>query len=49
MAITYHREQRIMLLAILNLGLASNDEVEKDLYNFYQNNIYLEQGPKQPQ
>ena len=38
-----------MLLARLNLGLASDDEEEIGLYNFYENNIYLEQDPKQPQ
>ena len=33
MAISHYRKQRIMLLARLNLGLASEDKEEIDLYN----------------
>ena len=33
------RKQRIMLLARLNLGLASEDKKEIDLYNNYQNQL----------
>ena len=47
MAISHHRKQRIMLLARLNLGLASEDKEEIDLYNRYQKNIYLEQNQQQ--
>ncbi len=39
MAISQYRKQRIMLLARLNLGLASEDKEEIDLYNHYQKNI----------
>ena len=39
MAISHYREQRIMLLARLNLGLASDDQEEIALYNHYQKNI----------
>ena len=42
MSISHFREQRIMLLARLNLGLASDDQEEIDLYNHYQINIHLE-------
>ena len=35
MAISHYRKQRIMLLARLNLGLASEDQEEIDLYNHY--------------
>jgi len=38
-----------MLLARLNLGLASEDKEEIDLYNHYQKNIYSEQNKKQKQ
>ena len=47
MAISNYRKQRIMLLARLNLGLASEDQEEIDLYNHYQKNIYLEQNQQQ--
>ena len=47
MAISYYRKQRIMLLARLNLGLASEDQEEIDLYNHYQKNIYSEQNQQQ--
>ena len=47
MAISHYRKQRIMLLARLNLGLASEDKEEIDLYNHYQKNIYLEQNQQQ--
>ena len=46
MSISHYREQRIMLLARLNLGLASDDQEEIDLYNHYQRNIYSEQNQK---
>ena len=38
-----------MLLARLNLGLASEDQEEIDLYNHYQKNIYSEQNQQQQQ
>ena len=47
MAISHYRKQRIMLLARLNLGLASEDKEEIDLYNHYQKNIYSEQSQQQ--
>ena len=47
MAISHYRKQRIMLLARLNLGLASEDKEEIDLYNHYQKNINSEQNHKQ--
>ena len=47
MAILHYRKQRIMLLARLNLGLASEDKEEIDLYNHYQKNIYSEQNQQQ--
>ena len=47
MAISNYRKQRIMLLARLNLGLASEDKEEIDLYNNYQKNIYSEQKQQQ--
>ncbi len=47
MAISYYRKQKIMLLARLNLGLASEDKEEIDLYNHYQKNIYSEQNHQQ--
>ena len=46
MAISHYIKQRIMLLARLNLGLASEDKEEIDLYNHYQN-IYSEQNQQQ--
>ena len=49
MAISHYRKQRIMLLARLNIGLASEDKEEIDLYNQYQKNIYLEQDQQHPQ
>ena len=47
MAISHYKKQRIMLLARLNLGLASEDKEEIDLYNHYQKNIYSEQNKQQ--
>ena len=47
MAISYYRRQRIMLLARLNLGLASDDLDEIDLYNYYQKNNDSEQKHQQ--
>ena len=47
MAISHYRKQRIMLLARLNLCLASEDKEEIDLYNHYQKNIYSEQNQQQ--
>ena len=44
MALSHYRKQRIMLLARLNLGLATEDQEEIDLYNHYQKNIYSEQN-----
>ena len=49
MALSLFRKQRIMLLARLNLGLASEDQEEVDLYNHYQKNIYSEQNQQQQQ
>ena len=46
MSISHFREQRIILLARLNLGLASEDQDEIDLYNYFQNNIYSEKTQK---
>ena len=40
MTISNFRKQRIMLLARLNLGLASEDQELIDLYNDYQTNIF---------
>ena len=42
MALSHFRKQRIMLLARLNLGLASEDQEEIDLYNHYQK-IFIQQ------
>ena len=42
MALSHYRKQRIMLLARLNFGLASEEQEEIDLYNHYQENIYSE-------
>ena len=39
MPISHYREQRIMLLAKMNLGLASNDQEEINLYNDYQKTL----------
>ena len=47
MAISKYRKQRIKLLARLNLGLASEDQEEIDLYNHYQKNIYSAQNQQQ--
>ena len=47
MAISHFRKQRINLLARLNLGLASEDQEEIDLYNHYQKNIYSAQNQQQ--
>ena len=49
MAVSHYRTQRIMLLARLNLGLASEDQEEVDLYNHYQKNIYSAQNQQQQQ
>ena len=49
MALSHYRKQRIMLLARLTLGLASEDQEEVDLYNHYQKNIYSEQNQQQQQ
>ena len=40
MTISNFRKQRIMLLAKLNLGLASEDQEEIDLYNDYKKYIF---------
>jgi len=47
MAISHYRKQRIMLLAKLNLGLASENKEEIDLYNHYQKNNNSEQNQQQ--
>ena len=47
MEITHYRKQKIMLLARLNLGIASEDREEIDLYNQYQKNIYSKLNHKQ--
>ena len=47
MAISHYRKERIMLLARLNLALASEDQEEIDLYNYYQKSIYPEQNQQQ--
>ena len=44
MSISHYRKQRIMLLARLNFALASEDQEEIDLYNYYQRNIYSKQN-----
>ena len=49
MELSNYRKQRIMLLARLNLGLASEDQEEVDLYNHYQKYIYSEQNQQQQQ
>ena len=49
MALSHFRKQRIMLLARLNLGLASEDQEEIDLYNQYQKNIYSVQNQQKQQ
>ena len=49
MVMSHYKNQRIMLLARLNLGIASKDQEEIDLYNYYQKNIYTEQNQKQQQ
>ena len=47
MAISHYRKQRIMLLARLNLVLASEDKKEIDLYNSYQKIFYSEKNKQQ--
>jgi len=47
MPISSYREQRIMLLARLNLGLASDNHEEIDLYNHYKKNTSSKQKRKQ--
>ena len=47
MPISNYRKQRIMLLARLNLGLASEDKEEIELYNHYQKNIYSKKNQQQ--
>ena len=47
MVLSHYRKKRIMVLARLNLGLASEDKEEIDLYNHYQKNIYSEQNHQQ--
>ncbi len=49
MALSHYRKQRIMLLARLNLGLASEDKEEIDLYNHYEKNIYSAKNQQQQQ
>ena len=39
MEISHYRVQRIMLLARMNLGLASDDLEEVTLYNYYKRHI----------
>ena len=47
MPISPYREQRIMLLARLNLGLASDNQEEIDLYNHYKKNTSSKQKKQQ--
>ena len=49
MALSHYRKQRIMLLARLNLGLASEDPNEIDLYNYYKKIIFSKQNQQQQQ
>ena len=49
MVISHYREQKIMLLARLNLGLATDDKEEIDLYNYYQINSTSEQDHQHQQ
>ena len=49
MELSHYRKQRIILLSRLNLGLASEDQDEIDLYNHYQKNIYSEQNQQEQQ
>tara|TARA_B100001989_G_C24384623_1_gene386098 strand:- start:163 stop:297 length:135 start_codon:yes stop_codon:yes gene_type:complete len=44
MTISNYRKQKIMLLARLNLGIASKDQEEIDLYLHYQKNKYPKQN-----
>ena len=44
MEISHYRKQRVMLLARLNLGLASKDPNEIDLYKYYKKIIFSEQN-----
>ncbi len=43
MSTSYYREQRIMLLARLNIGLGSDDQEEINLYNYYKKHAKLKQ------
>ena len=43
MTISNFRKQKIMLLARLDLGLASEDQEEINLYNHYKKNILRKQ------
>ena len=47
MLISYYREQRIMLLGRQKIVLASEDQEEINLYNFYIKNINLKQDVEQ--
>ncbi len=47
MPISPYREQRIMLLARLNLGLASQNQEEIDLYDHYKKNKSSKQKKQQ--
>ena len=42
-----YRIHKIMLLARLNLGLASKDKNEIDLYNYYNQNTYSKNNQNQ--
>ena len=44
MTISNFKKQRIMLLARLNLGIASEDQEEIDLYNDYQKIYFLKEN-----
>ena len=46
MSISYYREQRIILLARLNLGLASEDQEELNLYKCHKKNTNSKKAPK---
>jgi len=43
LTISYYRKQKIMLLARLNLNLASEDQEEIDLYKHYQKDMLPEE------
>ena len=47
MPISPYREQRIMLLARLNLSLASDNQEEINLYNHYKKNTSSKQKKQQ--